>query len=246
MHTLYVGASWAVQSFESISGVDDPVKTDLSRELGLVNYTFLAEYAKSNLDQLKCAQEFMAQNPELAPFRIVFVTGNSLDDGHKIAGTTQTEFAKYFLTSNDPIGIVKNLEQHFNQQVNALGVPVALIGAGTDVTCESHENITVIHSSWQNFLGQRCGLNSFYGWPINVGRTWLKGSVIPDYGPMVPINLETAPSAAVLRETHKIKIFWKTMQQHKLLFGGHPTILSNQLFAQEIQHSINSWLDKHC
>jgi hypothetical protein len=245
MHTLYLGASWAVQSFESVSGIDDAIKTNLAQELDLNNYTFLAEYAKSNLDQIKRAQEFMAQHADLAPFRIVFVTGNSLDDGHKIEGISQIDFAKYFLTSDNPIGIIKGLEQDFNQQINALGVPVALIGAGTDVTCESYENITVIHSSWQNFLAQRCGLNSFYGWPINVGRTWLKGSVIPEYGPPVPINLETAPSATVRSETHKIKIFWKIMQQHNLLFEGHPTILGNKLFAQEIKQSVNNWIDKH-
>jgi hypothetical protein len=245
MHTLYLGSSWAVQSFETTTGVDDPVKINLAQELGLTDYTMLAGFSETNQNQLDKAQQFMQHNPELAPFRIVFVTANSLEDAYKTSSMSQVEFARDFLISEDPVNIVKDLEQQFYSQLNSLGIPVALIGAHTDVECESYENITVIHSSWQNFLAQRCGLNSFYGWPINVGRTWLKGSVIPEYGPPVPINLETAPSATVRTETHKIKIFWKIMQQHNLLFEGHPTILGNKLFAQEIKQSVNNWIDKH-
>ena len=103
MHTLYLGPSWAVQSFESTHGLDDPVKTNLATELGLSNFSNLSLYAKSNYDQLADAELFMQQHPELAPFRIIMVTANSLQDAHKRKNISQIDFAKKFLTSDDPL-----------------------------------------------------------------------------------------------------------------------------------------------
>ena len=246
MHTLYLGPSWAVQSFESTQGLDDPVKTNLAQELELTDYTSLALYAKTNYDQLRDAKEFMQQHPELAPFRMVWITANSLQDGHKTTRVSQIEFAKSFLVSNDPLGIVKTLEHEFYQHLNSLGVPVALIGAHTDVTCESHDNITVIHPSWQNFLAQHCGLNSFYGWPADIGHRWLRGIVIPDRGPPEYFKLEISPSTAVIDEIYKLfNDNWRILEKNKLFKGTHPTILGNQLFAQEIKQSVNNWIDTH-
>lgn len=246
MHTLYLGPSWAVQSFESQQGLDDPVKTNLAQELNLIDYTSLALYAKSNLDQLHDAQEFMQLHPELAPFRILFIAANSLQDAHKISGVSQIDFARAFLTSEDPIGIVKTLEQQFYRRLNSLNIPVALIGAHTDVECESFDNITVIHPSWQNFLGQQCGLNRFYGWAADVGHRWLKGIAILDYGPPEHFELGTNPSKEIVNEIHKlIKMYWPIMEKNNFFKGSHPTILGNQLFAQEIKQSVNNWLDKH-
>ena len=215
MHTLYCGPSWAVQSFESPQG-DDPVKTNLAQELELTDYTSLALYANSNLDQLQEAEAFIQQHPELAPFRIVFVMANSLQDGYKITGVSQVDFSRAFLTSADPVGTVKTLEQQFYRRLNSLGIPVALIGAHTDVECESFDNITVIHQSWQNFLGQRCGLNSFYGWPADVGHRWLQGIVIPERGPPEHFELGTNPSPVVVDEIHKLfNVNWRILEKNK-------------------------------
>jgi len=246
MHTLYLGPSWAVQSFESTYGLDDPVKTNLAQELELSDYTSLALYANSNLDQLQDAEKFILQHPELAPFRIVFVMANSLQDGHKISGVSQVEFARAFLTSADPLVTVRTLEQQFYRRLNSLGIPVALIGAHTDVDCESFDNITVIHTSWQNFLAQQCGLNSFYGWPADVGHRWLQGIVIPEYGPPEHFELGTDPSKSVVDEIHKLfNVNWRILEKNRLFKGTHPTILGNQLFAQEIKQSVSNWIDKH-
>lgn len=246
MHTLYCGPSWAVQSFESTQGIDDIVKTNLAQELELTNYTSLALYSKSNNEQLQDAQEFMQQHTDLAPFRIIFVTANSLQDAHKTTGLSQIEFARLFLTSTEPMAIVKDLETKFYERLNALGVPVALIGAHTDVSCTSHNNISVIHPSWQNFLAHHCGLNSFYGWPADIGHRWLQGIVIPDHGPPEHFDLGKNPSATVVDEIHKlIHIVWPKMQDNKVFYGSHPNILGNQLFAQEIKQTVNCWIDKH-
>jgi hypothetical protein len=248
MHTLYLGSSWAEQSYESVNGRNDPVKTNLAKELELVNYTSLAaQRGNSSLTQVEFAQEFMHQHPELAPFRIVFVTANTLDDGHDIFNISRVDFARKFLTTEDPIGLTQYLEEVFYQKLDALGVPVALIGASVDVTCKSHNNITVIHPSWQNFLSQKCNCNvpSFYGWNAGIADRWLRGIVIPEVGPPERFELGSTPSTAMFIEIQRLKSYWKIMREHKLLVGGHPNILGNQLFAQEIKQSVNNWIDKH-
>jgi len=243
MHTLYLGPSWAVQSFESVHGLEDPVKTNLAQELGLTNYTSLALYAKSNLDLFKEAQTFMQQHPGQAPFRIVFVIGNSLRDGPLDSGMSEVEWAKTFLISNDPMDISISLEQEFYKRLNSLGIPVALIGAHTDVSCDSHDNITVIHPSWQNFLGEQSGLNKFYGWAADIAHRWLQGMYIPEYGPPAKFDLGGKPSPAVVDEIHKMFGVWKLLEKHKLFIGSHPTILGNQLFAKEIAKPFKQWID---
>jgi len=244
MHTLYLGPSWAVQSFESPGGEHDPIRTNLALELQLTNYTSLALYASSNHDQLTLAEEFMQQHPELAPFRIVYVSANSLRDGSEIFNLSRVEFARMFLTSNDPLDLIQSLEQRFYLKLNKLRVPVALIGAHTDVTCDSRDNITVIHPSWQNFLGSQCGLNSFYGWPADIAHRWLQGTVVPEVGPPEEFDLGSKPSIAVVDEIHKILFkTWTVLEKHKMFKCVHPNILGNQLFAKEIADSFKQWID---
>jgi hypothetical protein len=242
MHTLYLGPSWAVQSFESTFG-DDPVRTNLAQELGLTNYTLLARYAHSNLDQLKIAQQFMQRHTKLAPFRIVLVVANSLRDGPLDSGMSEVEWAKIFLVSRDPVDIAMSLEQEFYKRLDTLGIPVALIGAHTDVVCESHNNITVIHPSWQNFLGELSGLTRFSGWAIDIAHRWLQGLYIPESGPPARFELGQNPSPAVVDEIYKMFRIWKTLEKHKLFIGSHPNIQGNQLFAQEIAKPFKQWID---
>jgi hypothetical protein len=244
MHTLYMGPSWAVQSFETEAGLDDPVKTNLAQELNLQNYTSLARFANSNFLQLKWAKEFMHNHPDLAPFRMIFVTANSLQDGYLSLDMSQIDFVRMFLTSNDTLDIVKSSEQRFYHELDQLGIPVALIGAHTDVGCSSHNNITVIHPSWQNFLGQQCRCEPFYGWAADIPHQWLNGIVIPKVGPPIEFDLGSKPSASAVDEVHKL-IFnvWRRLEYANLFKGVHPNILGNQLFAKEIADPLNKWID---
>ena len=123
MHTLYLGPSWAVQSYESVNGDNDPVKTNLAAELNLINFTSIAQFSNTNLDQLTTAIKFMGENPELAPFRIVFVLSNSLKDAPNYYNLSPEQFAYKFLVSNDPIEIVKDLEKVFYKKLNELDIP---------------------------------------------------------------------------------------------------------------------------
>jgi hypothetical protein len=239
MHTLYLGPSWAVQSYESFSGDNDVVKTNLAQELGLSNFTQIANYGKSNLSQLTSAKKFIENHAELAPFNILFVMSESLTDGPKYYNLSREKFAYDFLTANDPITIIKNLETDFYQQLSKLQIPMALIGAHTDIVdFDFAKNITVLHPSWQNFLGSCCNLDKFFGWPCEIANLWLQGKL--DYNTDIR---QVKPSKPVVFEIDKLMSRWTTFQLNNLWNGVHPTILGNQLFAKEIADSFNQWID---
>ena len=239
MHTLYLGPSWAVQSFESWDGKEDLICTNLAQELKLTNYTQLAHYGDSNITQLNKAINFIDQHPELAPFRIVFVIGTTLDDGHLLEGVSREFFAINFLKSNDPIGIIHDLEQKFYCKLSGLNVQIALIGSHTDVVdFNFSDHITVIHPSWQNFLGTQCGIEPFFGWPAEVGNKWITGRL--DWEIQIP---QVNPSHQTVFEIDYLLSHWSTLAQNKLWCGVHPNILANQLFAKQINNTFNQWID---
>jgi hypothetical protein len=239
MHTLYLGSSWAVQSYESFGGDNDPIKTNLAQELKLTNYTQLAAYGNSNILQLNKAIAFINQHPELEPYRLVFVLGSSSNDAPMFYNLTGEQFAHKFLTSSDPISIIKDVEKLFYQELNKLDIPIALIGAHTDVVdFNFKENITVIHPSWQNFLGSHCDLPKFFGWPAELANLWLQGRLKFD----VYINKVT-PSKEVVFEIDRLFKQWTAMHRNNLWNGVHPSILGNQLFANKIADAFNKWID---
>jgi len=239
MHTLYLGPSWAVQSYESANGDSDPVKTNLAKELKLTNYTQLANYGETNLQQLDRAVNFMQQHPELAPFCMLFVVSCSLTDAPGLLNVTKEEFALYFLKSKNPLGLVQDFERKFYDRLCELNVPVGLIGAHTDVVPYNFpKHVTVIHPSWQNFLGSQCGLDPFFGWAGEIPNLWVQGRL----GQVVTIP-KTNPSYEVVFEIDHLLYQWDILEQNKLWNVVHPSILGNQLFAKEIADSFNQWID---
>jgi len=236
---LYLGPSWAVQSYESWNGDTDTIKTNLAQELRLENYTQLANYSESNMRQLNRAIEFMQQHPELAPFRLLFVMSSSLHDAPVLRSGTREEFAMVFLRSKNPIDLLQDLERGFYDRICQLGIPVGLIGAHTDVVdYDFPPHVTVIHPSWQNFLGNQSGLDPFLGWPCEIANLWLQGRL--DYGRHIPM---VDPSKELVFEIDQQFKRWDILEQNKLWCGVHPNLRGNQLFAKHIADSFNKWID---
>lgn len=232
MHTLYLGPSWAVQSFETPMG-EDLERTNLAEQLQLSTYTNLARCGDNNFEQLLMAREFMAANQHLGPFRAVFVTANSLSYGHILYQTSRAEFVRYFLTHHDVVSVVKDLETKFYQELADLNIPVALIGAHTDVMPGNCGGlITVIHHSWQNVLAKKLGLRDFFGWPADVAQYWIAKET----------HIE--PSVSSVSEISLILGIWGKLERRRLFCGVHPNIQGNKLFAEAIGESVNQWLDK--
>jgi hypothetical protein len=225
MHTLYLGPSWAVQSFETPMG-EDLERTNLAEQLQLSTYTNLARCGENNFQQLHMAREFMAANPDLAPYRAVFVTANSITHGHILYDTVPDEFVRYFLTHSDVVSVVQDLETKFYQELTDLNIPVALIGAHTDVVPGEWSNlITVIHHSWQNFLAKQSGLRDFFGWSADVAHRWLH-------------DTDVQPSVSTVAEISLILDVWGKLERRRVFCGVHPNIQGNGLIKPAILYKL--------
>lgn len=243
MRTLYLGPSWAVQSFDPPQG-NDNVTTNLAQELNLMSCVDLARCGDSNMSQLKMAQEFLAAEP--GPARAIFITANSLQDSEELLGIDRVDFAKHFLAHNDSAAVIKDLERSFYQKLCELEIPVALIGAHTDVFDYKWPSyITVIHDSWQKFLLTQANIvaNNFFGWPAEVAHRWLQGQIDSKQGSIVELAQDRSPSADVVFQTHKTLRLWQRLQQNRLWYEVHPNRRGNVLFAAEIKNSMQQWLD---
>lgn len=240
MHTLYLGPSWAVQSFDH----NDTVTTNLAQELDLVSYVDLARCGDSNMTQLQMAQEFLSTHP--GPARAIFITANSLQDSETLLGIDRVDFAKQFLTHNDSAAVIKELECSFYKKLCELQIPVALIGAHTDVfEYEWPSYVTVIHTSWQKFLLAQANVvaNNFFGWPAEVAHRWLQGRIDSKQGTIMEFAQDQSPSADVVFTTHKTLHLWQRLQRSRLWYEVHPNRRGNTLFAAEIKNSMQQWLD---
>ena len=240
MHTLYLGPSWAVQSYESLYGYDDPVKTNLAKELNFNNYTQLAHYGDSNLTQLNKAKKFISDNIDLGPFRIFFVVNTSLDDSAEFYKTNLADFAKTFLLSTIPLTLVKELEILFYKELEQLDMPIAVVGSHTDIVDYTfNNNVTVIDPSWQNFIGSQCGVERFFGWPAAMGHAWMQGSL----NGTGHYNVDFDPSMEVVFEINRVFDYWTSFVDAGLWCGVHPNIQGNQLYANHIREKVNQWFD---
>ena len=243
MHTLYLGPSWAVQSYESYRGDTDLIKTNLAQELDFKNFTQIANYNNTNHQQLDLAEDFIQKNSNLGPFRIFLVMCDDLVDAYKQFNTTPEEFAQVFLTDSSPKAILKKLQGSVFQRLTTLNIPVAVVGAHTDILINVlPPNVTLIHLSWQKFLLEQIGLDQSIdqGWPAEIAHMWLCGTLYAD----VSLNIDFEPSRQIVFDIDRLFSGWTTLSHHNLWNGVHPNIRANQLFAEHIKIKVNQWLDK--
>jgi hypothetical protein len=244
MHTLYLGPSWAVQSFETPLG-NDAVKTNLAKELNLQNYVDLSRCGDSNMNQLSMAKQFLQENQ--GPARAVFITSNSLQDSETLLDTPIEDFARYFMCQSDPVAVIKTVETKFYQHLCDLNIPVALIGAHTDIVDYAWpDHITVIHASWQNFLLEQGRISTprFFGWAAEVAHRWLHNRIEGRQGPEYTLDLEVPVSNDVVFCIDQAFTLWSKLERRRLWSNVHPNIRGNELFAQAIGDLVNQWLEK--
>jgi hypothetical protein len=157
----------------------------------------------------------------------------------------RVDFARHFITHDSVLNLVRDLELQFYRAVEELNIPVALIGAHTDIQDYAWSpNVTVIHASWQNFLASVVGLNSFVGWAAEIAQLWLSSKIVPAQGPMMSFDCDQAPSMSAVFEIDHVMTTWSRLERAGLWKGVHPNIKGNKIFALAISHLINQWLGK--
>ena len=227
----YVGPSWAVRSFDNSSGYETDLNggTNLIKEMGLLNepgleITSLARLAATNIG---CLNSILYENQDTKFDGIIWVYCGIISDLIHFLPISKKELFK----SENFWQIREELNQRILSKINDLNIPVALIGAHSDVVNCDYPNITVIHPSWQKFLGNdlRCG------WEAEVAHREI-----------IEINVTETnfkPSKSVVNLIVDTLGDWHNLEMLGVFNNVHPNRKGNELFAKEIKPSVYSFIN---
>jgi hypothetical protein len=226
MKPIYIGPSWAVRSFDTPDG-NDQETTNLAQEwnIGVQN---LAEHAFSNWMLLGKIRSYVKDNPQESQTPIIWVYGEPLLDTW-VYQDTPIEQA---LTRDDWWQMRERVNQQILQDISELGNPVALIGAHSDIVDCDHPNITVIHPSWQKFLGEQIGIYIKAGWGAEVAHRF------------IVTDRSIKPSHSVIDAVSELFLQWHKLEMHGLFQICHASLLGNKLFAKAIESDVKKWLSQ--
>jgi len=224
---LYVGSSWAVKSFAE---TDDATDTSIEQECNLKSKAYvtkLCQNGTSNLDMLDKVKRF-----GFLKYGIVWLYCEPILDIERLGICTREEF----LTSPNSWELRSIANKRILQEMNNLNMPIALIGAHSDVIDCDYENITVINNSWQSFLLD--SLNYDYvgadrivqGWGAEVAHRWMA-------------QLGVSPTKELTDKIIEIFRRWSLLIKEDLFWEVHPTSKATKLFAKEIEKPLYEWID---
>ena len=235
MKYIYTGPSWAAQSYDDVNGPFFK-STNLSREWG-IECLDLSKPGSSVLDRAEAIKESGVSLP------IVWVYNEPLLDITTATGLTLNEFVV-----NDNW---KNIREECNQyclgQIDALGLPVLLIGGHSDVLNCDHSNITVVCPSWQTWLAEQSGMavngNNITvdpedGGNYNIDHCW-GAEVVHKF---LHENQQINPNAKLLDSLWDIYYFWAELQKRNWFWEVHPNMRGNVEFAKFLKPAVNNFL----
>jgi hypothetical protein len=211
---LYVGPSWAYRSFDTLYGTENNYTNLLKLlEIDALN---LSQCGASNTDCLLAVEEHLEKCTG-----IIWIYCEPIKE----------------VPRNERVKLIKNekfweerelLNQSILSEINDLGIPIALIGAHSDIKNCNYSNIEVIHPSWQKFLAETVNVKLEHGWGAEVAHE----CVIPNTRPSVQcVNLISGTLNS-----------WTQMELKGVFQGVHPNTRGNELFAQEIKNNINLFI----
>ena len=233
MSFVYTGPSWAASSFPL-----DGQTTSLAKEWGFpcINQS---RVATTILDQLK----FIPKN-NTKP--IVWVYGEPLFSYEEITGVSISDLIK----RADWDVVRKQCNDFCLDAINALGVPVLIIGAHSDIVDCNYNNITVAHPSWQRYLAEQANMvvhnNKIFvemddGSNFIIDICW-GAEVLHRFMHEHP---EVTPSHEVTTAIWDIFFFWKELEKADLFFDVHPNYRGNKLFAEHLKPTVAKFLQEN-
>jgi hypothetical protein len=215
---LYVGPSWANRSYDTVEGSETEY-TSLLKELR-IDATDLSKPGSSNM---VCLDKINAYQGNIDAILWVYC--------EPIADVLH-ENKKSLIESEDFWKIRKQINQDTLSMINQLDIPVGLIGAHSDIFDCDHKNLTVIHDSWQKFLAKKVGVYLDKGWGAEVAHRYA----------MYEFK-DSKPSRAFVEYTSNTLQAWTKMELSGVFRGVHPNRKGNELFAQEIKNSVQSFIN---
>lgn len=212
----YVGPSWANRSFDTPMG-DECDFTNIALELKL---------EVDNLSMLGGTNDFFINyfSKNIKKYdAIIWIYCEPINEISNV---------KNFLESDDCWNMRNSINQHSLQKINGLGVPVALVGAHSDITdCQDYDSITVIHPSWQKFLADYSGTHLEHGWGCEVAHR---------------MYMEDYPSAKMSKKlVNYVSETWKAwceLDLNGVFCWCHPNRKGNELFAEAISEPLQYWI----
>lgn len=219
-NVLYVGPSWANRSYDTPQGTETNY-TNLVKELDLsvvdltgpnnTNQYFLDKLDKNRPNSYD--KKFDA---------IIWVYCEPILDADDQKSLIQSE--KFW-------EIRKEINQSQLKRINDIGVPVAIIGAHSDVVNCNYSNISVIHPSWQKFLAEYSGTSLEHGWGCEVGHRFIVDK-FPD----------AKPSKSVVNYVSDTWGVWCKLDLNRVFCWCHPNRFGTELFANEIKFNLLAWM----
>jgi hypothetical protein len=224
MTLLYAGPSWAFQSYNTQDG-NEPYKTSVFKELQLsaINISKPGGSNKQQLDYIKTNSRYR-NNP------VIWLYCEPLLDLKHYKGIEYHEL----IEREDWLSIRKEVNVTILNEINDLGVPVAIIGSHSDVTDCSLPNIEIIEQSYQKCLCDvaRIPYNCL-GW----GPEMMHKSIL--------LHGNLKPTRSLVDEISKTYNVWKQLESNGLFFDVHPTVNGVVEFSAIIKSKLDIWCKKY-
>jgi len=222
---VYIGPSWAARSYDTVHG-DESDYTNLAQEWNLPHIN-LSRPGSSCLENIKKIKE--AVKDVTTP--IIWVQCEILheEDLPTLTGISRTDW----LTSANWNEYRVTANQKILEELNALGNPIGLIGAHSDIfdVLEKFTNLTVIHPSWQQWIGNYLSL------PIASGV----GADV--YHAIIKANRDTKPNLDLVFLVYDTLNTWQSWEAAGMFTWCHPNRRATELFAQDIKPAVTGWLN---
>lgn len=227
---IYSGPSWAAQSYNTPQGDEDNT-TSLLKEWGLGKIAINVSQRSSN-----CLEQYERFKDLNLP--IIYVSCEPLS----VFNHNPNYLDLYSDSGIDSVWSMRaRRDKQFMDRLSILSKsnPVAVIGAHSDFSYVP-DNITVIDSSWQNFLRQESDLDTGYNWGAEVLHTQLR---LSNNENMLDIKKNNRESVELFVDKiwNQFEI-WKKLEKNKLFCCVHPNKRGNEIYAKHTLGNVREFL----
>jgi len=225
MIPLYVGPSWANRSYDTHDD-SEPWHTSIRKKTS-INVLDLSKESTSNQWHINNIKS----NPEYQNRPIVWIYCEPLFDVTYYTGLTDVDL----IEKEDWLEIRNHVNQKILDDINALDVPVALIGSHSDVFDCNKKNIEVLWPSYQKTLCDLAGIPyDFLGW----GPEILHRNILYN-------GRHLKPTHSLVDEMSKTFAGWKKLEILGLFYNVHPNKRGVELFSKQLAPRLQQWCSQH-
>jgi hypothetical protein len=222
---IYAGPSWAARSYDTIEGTELDF-TNLSMEWK-ISFHDISARGCNNCASITRIKDYRGSLP------IIMVLAEPLMDIDINRSKCDSAACEEFLQCDDVEGYRRILMHDTLTQLNQLGRPVGLIGGHTDITDTQvlgFDNLTIIDSSWQQFLSDHSIQQPITGWGVDVAHRIFRNILF----------VNSKVSDAVLNAMDTQFAIWDALAKYHtpLFLGVHPNRKGTELYAAYLKDKV--------